>query len=468
MRKIATLTFPLFFYIIPPSMRIAFLAVELYPYAKVGGLADVVSSLSKSLASMGEEVWVFLPVYTVEAPQVDEIEVPLLGDMKKVKIRMRKENGVKHYFLDDGELFPRKEVYGGDELLRFSFFVRAACDYVKKLGGCDVYHFHDWHTAFLPLYVKDTPSVFTIHNLAYQGIFPKEDMKKTGIPEENYSPYLVDGNINLMRTGILASTLLNTVSPTYAREITTPEFGAGLHEELKKRGKDLRGILNGIDYEVWNPEKDEHIPANYSVEKPEGKEECRKKLMEETGILHEGPLFGFISRLVEQKGLDILIPAISRLVNMGINLIVLGTGEEKYEKELKRLEQRFKGRLYVKIAFDARFSRRIYAGCDYFLMPSRFEPCGLGQLIAMRYGTIPVGRKTGGLADTITPERGFLFEEYTPEALLSCVKNAVEIYRKEKFYEMRKNCMLSDFSWKKSAEEYLKLYRDAKEVWNGG
>jgi starch synthase len=349
----------------------------------------------------------------------------------------------------------------------------------------DVIHCNDWQTGLVPLYLKSlyknsffkkTATVFTIHNLGYQGLFSASDFLLTGLGGEWFTPDGIEfyGKVNFLKAGLIGADSITTVSLTYAKEILTPQYGHGLEGVLKKRSDRLYGILNGIDTEEWNPRTDPYIPATYEPSDTGGKALCRKRLMEECMLKDSErfPLAAIVGRLSEQKGLDILIDSVEEIISMGARLIMLGKGDERLQTRILEVAERYKELVFVKIGYDVSFAHRIYAGSDIFLMPSQYEPCGLGQMIAMTYGTIPVARKTGGLADTIVDYEplkeygtGFLFEDYRAAALRECMKRALCFYTDgRRWNPVVSNAMMKDFSWASSAAQYLKLYAEAREA----
>lgn len=446
-------------------MKIAIASSELLPFAKTGGLADAVASLAKALAKKGNIVYTFLPRYGF-----------INGDrsllsLNDVKITEIEENENLHHLFIQHPIFNRKGIYGEngkdypDNFERFTLFSKYVVDTVLKKLDVDILHINDWHTGFAPLYMKNKygdntiPVLFTIHNLAYQGVFPLSYAEKIGAPSEWFKDFLQEGMINFMKIGILTADAINTVSPTYAKEIQTKEFGEGLDKFLIQRRKDLYGILNGIDIDYWKPP--------YTT-KTLGMKENFKKILKNKSGLSDGdiPLFGIVTRLAEQKGIDILLEGINRFLSMNVNFVLLGTGDLKYHSKFEKIAKKYPDKTSINLKFDAELAFDIYRGADFFLMPSRFEPCGLGQMISLINGTIPIVRKTGGLADTVFEYRketgegnGFLFEEYSTEPFLKAIKRAINIYsEKEHLRKLRINGMKSDFSFDKSASEYEKLY----------
>ena len=480
-------------------MRVAFVSPEMVPYAKTGGLADVVGTLPKEIHALGQEVLCFLPKYKkIDASRwplkevVDRLQVPVGSEIETGRVfRFDDTNGIQVYFIDQPEYFSRDELYGTplgdypDNDRRFIFFQRGVLETLKKLGlKPDIIHCHDWQTGLVAPYLKTlyandpffakTKSVFTIHNLAYQGNFPPDSLPLTGLGWEMFRLERLEfwGKMSFLKGGLVYSDVLTTVSPRYAKEIQTKEYGCGMEGVLQTRKDDLVGIINGIDPDEWNPENDADLPSHFNIKKLEGKAQDKAALQKENHLPADArtPVFGIITRLADQKGLDILAPAVEGLVKRGIQLVLLGTGEEKYHQIFKELAKKYPKQLGIHILFDAKLAKRIYAGSDVFLMPSRYEPCGLGQLISLRFGTVPLVRETGGLADTVkdfnptTGEgTGFVFKEYDTKTFLATADRALAVFRDEKLWEkLVKNGMKCDFSWLASAKQYVDLYERAE------
>ncbi len=459
-------------------MRVAFVAAEVAPFASAGGLGEVIGSLPKALANLGVEVAVFVPRYRQvpsDLPRIASFPVDFAGVPNEVNILQGflPKSHVPVYFLDFPPYYDRPGIYGEgdqdypDNLWRFAFLCKAAIEASAKLQSLpDIFHVHDWHTALLPLYLQvfgeKAKTVLTIHNLAFQGWFPRETWEKLGLPQESLKLAGEGEWLCALRAGILKASAITTVSPSYAQEILAD--GLGLDEVLRARAQDLVGILNGIDVEEWDPQNDPYIWARYSARDLRGKAFNRRRLLEELGLSGEGPIVAMVGRLAEQKGLDLLVASLDHLLALGINLVVLGAGETRYEDFLRNAEKKWPGKVRALFAFSVEWAHRIFAGADFLLMPSRFEPCGLTQLYALRYGTIPIVRATGGLRDTVRDvERGgngFVFEEYRPEALLSALERAVRLWRedRQKLLELRRVGMSGDYSWEPSARKYLELY----------
>jgi starch synthase len=466
------------------SLRILFVSAEAYPFAKTGGLGDVAGSLPKALAELGHEVNLIMPRYRgMDRWRVDlgPFDVPM-GRGKEVAAL--KEGNLTHrvpvLMVDHLGYFDREAIYGyRDDGQRFALFCRAvleACRYIDF--SPDVIHCNDWHTALIPAYLRSFYSqerhlagskvLFTIHNLKHQGAFPRDLLGYVGLPSKAMERHLIHrGKVNFMKAGISLSDAISTVSETYAKEIQTPEFGMGLHRVLRKRRNVLFGVLNGIDPEVWNPERDEFLHQTYEAAGQRGKEANKRALQKELHLPRSRNLLvGFIARLVEQKGVDLLVDALPDILDRGIQVVILGTGRRRFEETLEAWDGRNRD-LSINLRYDEGLAHRIYAGADVFLMPSRFEPCGLGQMIAMRYGTIPVVRRTGGLADTVADysqgldvATGFTFDDYTPRALVQAMDRALEVYEDTAAWRrMRRNCAAQEFSWARSARRYEDIYQ---------
>ncbi|MBE7558571.1 glycogen synthase GlgA [bacterium] len=478
-------------------MKILYLSPEMHPYAKVGGLADVAGSLPAALADRGHEVVVVLPKYG--GIDVDEFGIQPTDLSARFHLDGRPAGGrfwkaaprpnLDVYFLEHHDYYAREGLYGGpggdypDNLQRFANWCRAALELARALDWPpDVLHANDWQSAPAVIYLKTlcaadpffarTKALFTIHNMAYQGYFPKSLLPATGLPWDVFTMDGVEfyGDINLMKGGIMYADWISTVSRTYAREIQTPEFGCGLEGVLEFKKKRLSGILNGVDYSEWNPESDPHIAAQYSARDLAGKARCKAALQEEFDLEARAniPVLGMVARLVEQKGIDLVAAILPDLLSEHrIQLVVLGNGERHYQEILERLAAEYPHALGLRVGFDPPLAHRIEAGADMFLMPSRHEPCGLNQMYSLRYGTPPIVRKTGGLADTIvnySPRtgkgNGFVFSKPEAAELGKAVRAALKLFAERKAWTaVMKNAMAADFSWDKSAVEYEKLYR---------
>ncbi len=478
-------------------MRILFVASEGLPFSKTGGLADVVEALPKALVAQGHEVAVVLPRYrgtktaavvkpSVTIPLGTRLRFPAIADGGLL-------HGVRYYFVDDPEYFDRDGIYGEnsadypDNAERYSEFCRAAIEIAKHVWLPDVIHCHDWQTALLPLLLrtsyaddpamKDLPVVSTIHNTGYQGLFGKEVLERAGIPASVFQPGGIEffGKVNLLKGGLIFSDYITTVSPRYAREIQTPEYGFGLEGVARSRSERLVGILNGVDYAAWSPDKDKWIAMKYSAKDLSGKQVCKLELLESFGLPQENaerPVLGIVSRFVDQKGFDLIAEKARELLHEDLALVALGTGDPKYEEFFRALAQAYPSRVGAKIAYDDVLAHKIEAGADMFLMPSRYEPCGLNQIYSLKYGTVPIVRATGGLDDTVEnfdvehgTGTGFKFAEYSGAALLYAVRQALHHYPDERIWKrIQLNGMAKDFSWKAPAAEYAKLYQTARAL----
>jgi len=459
-------------------VHVAFVAAEAAPFAKVGGLADVAGSLPQAVARLGWEVTLYLPLHgTIDRArwgiggEAPELSVPFGGSHVRVAYPSVERDGVRVVFVANRRI-GRDRVYGApDDAKRYAFFCRAVAVALAQdeRRVPDVVHAHDWHAALLvPMIARRAPTVHTIHNLAYQGQTSAAVLAPVGL---SGAKLRVEkrGECNPMARAIARADIVSTVSPQYAREILTPEFGEGLDGLLQERSADVRGIVNGIDTVLFDPGSDPNIARTYTAADPTGKSECKTALQREGGLRADPgtPLLGVIGRLVEQKGIDLLTAVASDLLEGGAQLVVLGTGDPAYEERWRTLHERYPSRLFLTLGFDAALAQRIYAGCDLFLMPSRFEPCGLGQLISLRYGTIPVVRAVGGLADTVRDldqrprdGNGFSFTQYDRTAFSGALARALRAFRRggDAWEAVRTRAMREDHSWGASATEYAALY----------
>ncbi len=479
------------------SLRITMVSPEVVPFSKTGGLADVVAGLSGALARAGHEVSVFTPLYrSVDRaelrPSGFDLHIPAGADVVTARVwEARSRQGVVTYLLDVPELYDRPELYGElgadypDNARRFTALCRGAMELLSEREPCDVVHVHDWQAALIPLYLKtvyselasfgSSRSVLTLHNLAYQGIFALEHLPETGLAPSYGTPRYLEfyDSMSFLKAGIVAADALTTVSPTYAGEVLTEDFGCGLEGVLADRKSDLVGILNGIDTSAWDPATDPHLPVHYRLGAMQGKGRCKSALQQEIGLPREAsvPLIGVVTRLVPQKGIDLLINSFKRLLETKASWVILGNGQPELERQLRVLAEAHPTRLAVQIGFDDELAHRIQAGCDFTVMPSRFEPCGLNQLYALRYGTIPIVRAVGGLADTVIdvtedPQQGtgVSFQAPTAVALTDAIRRALALYRKPKIWAaLRRRAMEQDFSWDRSAGTYAQLYRRLME-----
>jgi starch synthase len=469
-------------------VNVLFAIAEAAPLAKTGGLADVGGALPAALRRKGLDVRVMMPLYRGIPREglrpVARASAEIGGARLDGSIWLGAfPNGTPVYLVDCAPLFDRAGLYGeagrdyDDNLARFAFFCQAAFALIRDGWTPDVVHAHDWHAALLPAYLRmrgsRLPTLFTIHNLAHQGLFPADQFPLTGLPPEAFTSEGVEffGRLNVLKAGLVSSHVLSTVSETYAREIQTDEFGLGLQGLLRARSADLFGVLNGVDYSEWDPRTDERIPARYGPEELSGKAVCKAALQQELGLPvdPQAPVIGAIARLVPQKGVDLIASGLDAITSMGAQVVVLGTGDPACEAALRAAQARLPGRVRVLIGFDERLAHHIEAGADIFLMPSRFEPSGLNQLYSLRYGTVPVVRRTGGLADSIidvNPEtlylgraNGFAFDPYTTEALVATVGRAIAAYRDPGLWRWLQSVgMRADFSWDRAAEKYVTLY----------
>jgi starch synthase len=454
-------------------------ASEVVPFAKTGGLADVAGALPLALEKLGEEVVIVMPGYKV---------------IKNTKINIQKLResisyltigaGIKVYFVENEKYFYRDGLYGDkagdypDNLDRFSYYCKTTLQLLKEINfSPDIIHAHDWQASLIPVYLrtiyaneefyKDTKTVLTIHNIGYQGIFAREEFPKLGLDWSLFNMECLEfyGKVNILKAGMVFSDIINTVSPTYSKEIQNKEFGFGLEGVLRKRRDSVFGILNGVDYSIWNPETDKFIAKNYSLKNLEDKQKNKEDLQKfcKLSPKKDMPLFGIVSRLAEQKGFDILLEAIDEICKMKLQLIILGTGDLKYHLILQKLAKIYPEVISLHLRFDDPLAHKIYAGSDIFLMPSKYEPCGLGQMISLRYGSIPLVFKTGGLADTVNRENGFVFDRYNKEDLIKTIKESITVFKnRKKWFRLSNNAMRYNFSWNESAKKYLGLYAQAK------
>jgi len=465
-------------------VKVFFVASEAFPYVKTGGLGDVMGSLPSALHRLGADVGLVLPFYAaVKAGNLSMEHVMTstltMGGRTLPFTVLRRHQTL---FIQQDELFLRDGLYGTregdypDNWLRFAFFSRAALETIIALGGADVIHVHDWQTSLLPLYLhvfhpdRHEKTLLTIHNIAYQGLFSPEILPDIGLPESVFTQDGLEfyGNVNYLKGGIVWADEVNTVSPTYAREIQTDEYSFGLHGILATRREHLSGILNGIDSSYWDPSTDGALPHMYSPSSLAGKVQDKESLLQETGLAAEPdrPLFVMVSRLVTQKGIDLMLDTFDQMMSLSMSLMVLGTGDTEIETALVAKSAAYPGRFVLTRKFDEGLAHRMYAGSDFLLMPSRFEACGLSQIIALRYGSIPVVRRTGGLKDTVQDidsktgtGNGISFDDATPSEFLNAVRRAVRLYTdRDAFRRVQAIGMACDFSWQASAHSYFALY----------
>jgi starch synthase len=477
-------------------MKILFATSEAAPFAKTGGLADVAGSLPPALAQLGHDVTVVMPRYrrvdvqAYKLKPVATLSIPLGAWNERCEVlKGRMGRNVTVYFINKDIYYDRPELYGTprgdypDNAERFIFFSRAIPELCRVLGlQPDIVHCNDWQTGLVPLYIKKladrtavlrkTRTLFTVHNLGYQGLFWHWDMRLTGLDWDVFTPEGIEfwGKMNLLKAGLVSADIITTVSRTYSREIQTPEYGYGLEGVLVKRSADLYGIVNGIDYQTYDPAHDRALPHTFSASRLAGKAACKRALQRSVRLpVTNDPIVSMVTRLVDQKGMDILTEALPEILSLGVQLVILGTGDAVYHQVLTDAASRYADRMCVLLKYDDVLAKSIYAGSDMFLMPSRYEPCGLGQMIALRYGTVPIVRRTGGLSDTVIDHNprsgrgtGFLFEEYSAPALVGALQRALEAYSNTaKWHRLMQAGMHQDFSWETSAKEYAKLYRKA-------
>ncbi len=483
------------------EMKILVAASEMAPFAKTGGLGDVLGALPRAFVKQGHEVKTFIPRYS----SIDEsayplqpldwsIEVPV-GRRRRsmaVEVHHDRKRKLEYCFIDNDDYFDRRELYldsktGADYVdndERFIFFSRAVLETIRKMGWKpDIIHVHDWQAGLIPVFLKtiyagdsfysEIRTVLTIHNLAYQGVFDKERYPKLNLADRLFyatAPFEFYGKVNFLKASINFADRITTVSPRYATEIqSSKELGCGLQDVLRERSSDLTGILNGVDYTIWSPSRDKSIPHTYHINNLSGKWMNKVDLLgaAKMPIRVKAPLIGVISRLVDQKGFDLIAMAAERLFELNIQMVLLGTGEEKYHRLFTDQEKKYPDKLRTYLTFDETLAHQIEAASDIFLMPSRFEPCGLNQMYSLKYGTVPVVREIGGLADTVidySPDTGegtgFVFREYTPEALLGAVRRAVELFAKRRLWtKLMKAGMRQNYSWERSAQKYIQLFK---------
>jgi starch synthase len=481
-------------------MHIAVVASEGVPYSKTGGLADVVGALPQALAGLGHDVSVYLPRYrqtrlTDPRTVVRSITIPFDDKYRFCSIVSGgTRNGVQHYFIEYPAYFDREFLYGTsvgdytDNAERYALFSRAVIEGSKILGVPHVFHCHDWQSALVPvmlrsLYAEDpafreAATVFTIHNMGYQGLFPPDTLPLLMLPWDLFTISKMEffGQVNFLKGALVYSDFVTTVSRKYSQEIQTSEFGFGLEGVLRDRAATVTGILNGVDYSEWSPETDKYIAARYSERDLSGKAADKRDLLATFGMTGGAdpklPVLGIVSRFAAQKGFDLVQQIADRLVREDLLLVVLGTGDKPYEEMFVRLQKQFPNKIAVKVAYDNVLAHKIEAGSDMFLMPSRYEPCGLNQIYSLKCGTVPIVRATGGLDDTIEPwdarsgkGTGFKFVEYSGESLLLTIKAALREFRDEASWRvLMRNGMARDFSWSASAKEYVKVYERARQA----
>jgi len=480
-------------------MNILIATSEVVPYAKTGGLGDVCGALPQAFAKMGHNTKVFLPKYKstdAHAHLMKKIDVSLQiainGSTYELSCFSIKDKKLplEYIFIANDNLFNRPELYMDkatgkdykDNDDRFIFFNQAVLQVSKLISfKPDIAHVHDWQAALIPAYLKlnyqhdpfytNCKSLLTIHNLAFHGMFPNKSFTKLGISTKLFyptSPFEFYGKVNFLKAAIAYSDKITTVSKTYAKEIQTVEFGCGLEGVLKERSKDIVGILNGVDYKIWSPTRDSEIAFSYRPQNLSGKKANKIELLNvaKLPVRDKTPLIGIISRLSDQKGFDLIEEIADKLFSYNVQVILLGTGDKKYHELFKSLEKKYPDKCKAFLKFDNSLAHKIEAGADIFLMPSKYEPCGLNQIFSLKYGTIPIVRKVGGLADTVLPYNhstgsgnGFVFEKYESSELLTSIQEALELYsHRHKWTKLMKSAMAEDFSWQKSADQYIQLF----------
>ncbi|MGZ4835463.1 MAG: glycogen synthase GlgA [Terriglobales bacterium] len=480
-------------------MKVVFAASECVPFAKTGGLADVVGALPPALAALGHEVTVYLPKYkqtklTEPKTVVRSITVPFDDRYRFCSIvDGGVHSGVRFYFIDYPPYFDRDALYGTplgdyrDNAERFALYSRAVLEGCKVLGVPDVFHCHDWQSALVPILLRsvyaedpalrDVATVFTIHNMGYQGLFPPDTLPLLMLPWDLFTIDKLEfyGKLNFLKGALVFADFITTVSKKYSQEIQTAEYGFGLEGVLRGRSGTVTGILNGVDYNEWSPQTDKFIVAHYSPEDLSGKAKCKQDLMAEFGVPNADPklpVIGIVSRFAAQKGFDLISLVADRLAREEMIVVALGAGDKEYEDLFRRLNKQFPQKFAVKVAYDNKIAHKIEAGADMFLMPSKYEPCGLNQIYSLKYGTVPVVRATGGLDDTIEnwdaqtrKGTGFKFTEYSGEALLATIRTALQAYAdKDRWQALMRNGMNKDFSWTASAKEYVRVYDRVRQL----
>lgn len=474
-------------------MNIAFAASEGVPFSKTGGLADVVGALPRALAGLGHQVSVYLPRYRQTklndpATVVRSITVPFDDEYRFPSVVSGgTQGGVRFYFIEYPSYFDRDALYGlpagdyPDNAERFALFSRAVLEASKILGAPHVFHCHDWQSALIPVLLrtiyaddpafKEVGTVFTIHNMGYQGLFPPDTLPLLMLPWDLFTMSKMEffGQVNFLKGALIYADYITTVSKKYSQEIQTAEYGFGLEGVLRDRASTVTGILNGVDYDEWSPQSDKFSVAKYSPQDLSGKAKAKQDLLAAFGVANADPklpVIGIVSRFAAQKGFDLISQIADRLAREEMIIVALGAGDKPYEEMFKRLNKQFPNKIAVKVAYDNALAHKIEAGADMFLMPSRYEPCGLNQIYSLRYGTVPIVRATGGLDDTIEPwdartgkGTGFKFTEYNGEALLKTIKEALHAYQDQTSWQaLMRNGMSKDFSWSASAREYGKIY----------
>ena len=479
-------------------MHIVFAASECVPFSKTGGLADVVGALPQALVAAGHQVSVYLPRYRETLLKeawtvVKSITVPFDDRYRFCSVLSAgKRAGVDFYFIEYPPFFDRDALYGTsageypDNAERFALFSRAVIEASKILGVPQVFHCHDWQSALVPVLLRtqyaedpafrDVATVFTIHNMGYQGLFPPDTLPLLMLPWDLFTISRMEffGNVNFLKGALVFSDFVTTVSKKYSQEIQTTEFGFGLEGVLRTRSSTVTGILNGVDYDEWSPQVDKFVAARYSPQDLSGKARCKQDLLKAFGMTEANsglPVIGIVSRFASQKGFDLIAQIMDRLAREEMIIVALGSGDKTYEDMFLRLSKQFPQKIAVKVAYDNAIAHKIEAGSDMFLMPSRYEPCGLNQIYSLKYGTVPVVRATGGLDDTIEhwdsrtgKGTGFKFTDYNGEALLLTIKEALRAFRDQSSWQLlMRNGMGKDFSWAASAREYVRVYERVRQ-----
>lgn len=481
-------------------MRIVFAASECVPFAKTSGLADIMGALPAAVASLGHDVTMYLPLYrqaqkhlqsSTRRVAIQSLTIPFQNYNRFVTvIDGGRRDGVQYYFLDCPELFDRESLYGtppveyADNAERYGLYCRAILEATKQLGVPDVFHAHDWQAGMLPVMLrtlyyfdpmlKHVPVVFTVHNAGYQGLFPASTVAQLLLPWDTFTVDKLEfyNQVNFLKGAVVYSDVITTVSPRYAEEIQTPEYGFGLEDTFRRRAADLHGILDGVDYKQWDPATDSKIAAHYTPDKLDGKAACRKDLLHAYRLDNcpaEMPVLGIVSRATTQKGFDLVAAIADQLAAQDMFLVVLAQGEPYYEGLFRSIADRHPKKISVRIAYDETLAHKIEAGADIFLMPSRYEPCGLNQIYSLKYGTVPVVRATGGLDNTIEDYdevagtgTGFKFYGHNPQEFWIAIERALKLFGdKPAWQQLMRNGMAKVFSWHTPAEEYVGLYEDA-------
>jgi starch synthase len=480
-------------------MNIVFAASEGVPFSKTGGLADVVGALPRALAALGHQVSVYLPRYrqtklTEPVPEVRSVTIPFDDQYRFASVVSGGSlHGVRFYFVEYPPYFDRDALYGTpagdypDNAERFALFSRTVLEASKILGVPQIFHCHDWQSALIPVLVRtvyaedpafrDVGTVFTIHNMGYQGLFPPDTLPLLMLPWDLFTMSKMEffGQVNFLKGALTYADFITTVSRKYSQEIQTAEYGFGLEGVLRDRASTVTGILNGVDYDEWSPQTDKFIAAKFSPQDLSGKAMCKQDLLAAFGIPTADvklPVIGVVSRFAAQKGFDLIAQIADRLAREEMIVVALGAGDKTYEEMFLRLNKQFPKKIAVKVAYDNAIAHKIEAGADMFLMPSRYEPCGLNQIYSLKYGTVPIVRATGGLDDTVEPwdarsgkGTGFKFSEYNGESLLLTIKQALSAYRDQTSWQaLMRNGMNKDFSWNASAREYGKIYEKVRQM----